>query len=323
MDSGYNWNHFFCGSSDVRNTIFIHTNEKQMIGALVSAHSMKRNSLKPKSFDVRVIRTEDYKFYGDLHGQQYLREGGMVEWDANDLQSFTTTRFMPPKLMNYTGRSVVVDPDVFAVGDVAELLNRDMGNFAVMAKFRSGHKGYENYIATSVMLLDNAKLKHWDVQRDFEAMFRREKDYEIWMRLGYEDPKTVGRLEDKWNDFDNLDGNTKLIHNTKRRTQPWKTGLPVDFTNRMGLFGLLPARWTPKSWISRAKLPGSYWRHPDRRQEQYFFALLRECVESKSISEALLQEHMTKNHVRHDAAEIMKQVPGVDEILQTISRKAA
>jgi hypothetical protein len=307
-----------------KNTVFIHTNEKQMIGALVSAHSMKRNSKRPSSsFDVKIIRTEDYQFYADRHKQKYLREGGMVEWNADDLQSFTTTRFMPPKLMNYTGRAVVVDPDVFAVGDVAELLERDMEGRAVMAKFRSGHKGYTDYIATSVMLLDNAKLRHWDVQSQFESMFRGETDYEIWMRLGYEDTKTVGRLEDQWNDFDNLDANTKMIHNTKRRTQPWKTGLPVDFTNRRGFFGLLPANWTPKSWISRTKLPGSYWRHPDRRQEQYFFALLKECLDNKSISESLVKEHMLKKHVRLDALDIVSQVPGVDEVLRVVSRKAA
>ena len=39
-----------------------------------------------------------------------------------DLQSFTPLRFMPPQLMGYEGRAIVIDPDVFAVGDVYELL---------------------------------------------------------------------------------------------------------------------------------------------------------------------------------------------------------
>lgn len=307
----------------MRNTVFIQTNEKQMIGALVSAHSMRRNSKSPEAFDARIIRTEDYGFFKDFDGKSYLREKRDAVWDANDLQTFTTTRFMPPKLMGYKGRSVVVDPDVFAVGDVAELFDRDMAGKSVMARFRAGHKGYADYIATSVMLLDNAKLKHWDVERDFAAMFKNERDYEIWLRLGYEDPATVGQLEDCWNDFDNLDHQTRMIHNTKRRTQPWKTGLPVDFTNRKGLFGLLPASWTPKGWIKRRKLPGSYWRHPDQRQEQYFFALLQECLEHGTITGELLQKHMDMDHVRHDALEIIKEVPKVDDILQSVLQKAA
>jgi hypothetical protein len=305
------------------NTVFIHTNEKQLIGAIVSQHSMKRNARAPDSFDCKIIRKEDYSWYEAFEGKSYLREGREAIWENDDLQSFTTTRFMPPELMDYKGRAVVVDPDVFAVGDVNELFQRDMKGKAVCAKFRSGHKGYSEYIATSVMLLDNEKLKHWNVHRDFEAMFRKERDYEIWMRLGYEPRETIGELESSWNDFDNLTSSTKMIHNTKRRTQPWKTGLPIDFMNRRGLFGILPASWTPVGWVKRRKLPGSYWRHPDVRQEQYFFALVKECLDNGMLSQDLLRHHIEQNHVRHDAFEIASSVPKVDDILGSLQARAA
>ena len=76
----------------------------------------------------------------------------------DDLQSFTPLRFMPPELMGYEGHAVVVDPDVFAVGDIHELLSRDMQGKAIIGRPRSGTKGAEGGIATSVMLLDCAKL---------------------------------------------------------------------------------------------------------------------------------------------------------------------
>jgi hypothetical protein len=304
-------------------TVFIHTNEKQMIGAIVSAHSMRRNSRGPGSFQVKIIRLEDYPWYAAHNGKKFLREGRDDVWQMDDLQTFTTLRFMPPELMGYQGRAVVVDPDVFAVGDPMELLTRDMQGKAICAKIRSRHKGYKDYIATSVMLLDCAKLTHWNVRQWFGEMFEKKRDYEIWMRLGYEPHETVGGLESVWNDFDRLAADTKMLHNTKRRTQPWKTGLSVDFTNRAGLFGLLPASWMPAGWIKRSKLPGSYWRHPDRRQEQYFFALLRECLENGMITEELLRHHMERSHVRRDAMDIIRQVPGVDEILGLAKAKAA
>jgi hypothetical protein len=306
-----------------KNTVFIHTNEKQMIGAIVSAHSMKRNSKSPDAFEVKIIRVEDYPFYAELQGKPFLREKRMDTWDVNDLQSFTTSRFMPPELCGYKGRSVVVDPDVFAVGDINALFTRDMQGSAVMARNRSGHKGYEDYIATSVMLMDNSKLKHWNVESDFREMFAGKRDYEIWMRLGYEDKGTIKHLEASWNDFDNLDADTKLIHNTKRRTQPWKTGLPVDFTNRRGLFGILPSSWTPAGWIKRTKLPGSYWRHPDRKQEEYFFALLNECLQNGMISHDLLNHHIAEKNVRADSLEIASQVRSVDAVLGTVMQKVA
>ena len=47
-------------------------------------------------------------------------------WRNDDLQSFTPLRFLPPQLMGYQGRAVVIDPDIFATGDIWELLSRDM-----------------------------------------------------------------------------------------------------------------------------------------------------------------------------------------------------
>ena len=49
---------------------------------------------------------------------------------------------MPPGLMGYEGRSVVIDPDIFAVADVWELLTRDMQGKAILARRRAGPKGW-------------------------------------------------------------------------------------------------------------------------------------------------------------------------------------
>ena len=35
--------------------VFIHTNEKQLLGAKVSEYSLRRNSAKPDEFDVRPL----------------------------------------------------------------------------------------------------------------------------------------------------------------------------------------------------------------------------------------------------------------------------
>ena len=40
--------------------VIVHTNDKQMLGALVSAHSYRRNSRDPDAFEVRILRAEDY-----------------------------------------------------------------------------------------------------------------------------------------------------------------------------------------------------------------------------------------------------------------------
>ena len=85
----------------------------------------------------------------------------------DDLQSFTPLRYLPPKLMNWEGRAVVTDPDVFAVGDINELLELDMNGAAVMGRHRSAKEGKVSQVATSVLLMECARLRHWDAEKEF------------------------------------------------------------------------------------------------------------------------------------------------------------
>ena len=299
----------------MKNTVFIHTNGKQMAGAIVSRHSMKRNSADPDAFDVRIVAQEDFPFFKEFEGRKFLRGGNWRTWKNDDLQSFTPVRFMPPELMGYSDRAIVVDPDVFAVSDINELFNREMEGKSVFAKPRPGHKGKEHYVASSVMLMDCEKLKHWNVREQFEAMFDGKLDYEDWIELRTEPLSSIGHLESYWNDFDRLAPDTRLIHNTKRRTQPWKSGLPIDFTNR-------PNKLLRLLGVSGYKKKGVYLDHPDPRQEQFFFALLKECLEAGEITGAQIEEEMASNHLRHDSLRVVERAPAVDSVLNGL-RKAA
>ena len=292
--------------------VFIHTNDRQMLGALVSEYSLKRNSAHADSFDVRFIHTNDKEFMHAREGQLYLRDGDKRPWRNDDLQSFTPLRFMPPELMGYEGRALVIDPDVFSVRDVWDLLSSDMHGKAIVCRPKSGSKGRRGALASSVMLLDCARLRHWDVARQFSAMFDFTIDYMDWISLKLEDRSTIGFFGSEWNDFDHLDDNTRLLHNTKRWTQPWKTGLPVDF-RPADTFRLFP----PRHWIRRARralfgdyrFAGKYKKHPDPNQERFFFGLVRECVEKGIVTEDMLRDEMRKNHIRHDALDVIARTP--------------
>ena len=107
--------------------VFIHVNHKQILGAHVGEQSLRHFSKNNDKFDVKFIETKDHDFMVAKEGEFFLRNGVKRKWRMNDLQSFTPLRFMPPELMNYKGRAVVIDPDVFAVSDVWDLLSMDMG----------------------------------------------------------------------------------------------------------------------------------------------------------------------------------------------------
>ncbi|MCX8049942.1 MAG: hypothetical protein N3A55_09860, partial [Methylohalobius sp.] len=122
----------------------------------------------------------------------------------------------------------------------------------------------------------------------------------------------IGLFEPEWNDFDKLTPATKLLHNTRRLTQPWKAGLPIDWTPN-DRFRLFP----PIGWLMRTRrrllgdhaLLGTYKRHPDRNQERFFFGLLKECLEQGIVTEELLKEEMRQNHIRHDALKVLEKTP--------------
>ncbi|HVN38329.1 MAG TPA: hypothetical protein VMW19_09200 [Myxococcota bacterium] len=295
-----------------RPCVFVHTNHRQYLGALVSQHSLRRNSAHADRFDVRILHTQDFPFLRAREGQEFLRDGVRVRWEMEDLQSFTPLRFAPPGEMGYQGRALVIDPDIFAVGDVWELLSRDMQGKAIWCRTR-GKPGRGEHMASSVMLLDNAKLAHWRTEEDFAALFDGRRDYIDWIGLRYERRDTIGLLEPEWNDFDHLTPQTRLLHNTRRRTQPWKTGLPMDF--RPARKRVLVAK--PATWLGpvRRRLfgdpheSGVYQPHPDREQERFFFGLLRECVDAGVVDEKLLREEMRQNHLRHDALELLDRTP--------------
>ena len=114
---------------------------------------------------------------------------------------------------------------------------------------------------------------------------------------------TIGLLEPEWNDFDRLTPETKLVHNTKRRTQPWKTGLPIDFTfKERGLLNFaLP--------IVRRLAP-NYTRHPDQRQEAYFYALLADALDSGAVTKEQVAKEVRLGHVRPDSEALIDRYRG-------------
>ena len=295
--------------------VFIQTNHKQIVGALVAEYALRRNSEHNDKYDVQIMHTRDYPYFAAREGQQYLRDGVKRVWLNDDLQSFTPTRFMPPGLMGYKGRSVVIDPDIFAIADIWELLSRDMEGKAVLCRPRSGPKGLiDRCLASSVMLLDNEKLTHWKVEEQFNELFEFKRDYMPWICLKMEPKGSVGFFENEWNDFDKLTSKTKMLHMTRRKTQPWKTGLPIDW-RPAERFRLFP----PVAWVMRARrvlfgeyaFLGNYSKHPDANQEKFFFGLLKECLDKGIVTEAMLRDEMKQNHVRHDAFEILDKTPSL------------
>lgn len=292
-------------TADRKPTVVIHTNDAQLLPAKVAAHALTSRSQSPERFAVRLLRLEETPELSRRDGERF------VWWEGDppsvfrrrDLQSFAPLRRLVPALLGFTGRALVLDPDVFAIGDVYELLTRDMEGKAILCRRqRRTHDGRPLH-SSAVMLLDCAKLAHWDWERDIDGIFRRTIPLAAWLALLDEPPEHVGVLADEWNDFDTLTEKTKLLHNTEIVTQPWKTGLPADFHEHA-------PRWpAPVEALRRLVRPPLRYRpHPDPRQERLFFALLQECLDRGSITDREVRRAMRRNHLRKDAFAVLAGV---------------
>lgn len=306
-------------------TVFIHTNPQQMVGAKVGEYALRKNSKNNDKFDVRILNLWDFPNLTNREGTTYLRKGKQVTWRNQDLQSFSPLRFLPPQLMGYEGRAVLIDPDIFALTDIYELLNRDMQGKALWCRKGYPEKPTDPNHNTSVMLMDCEKLRHWDWDKNLEDMFAGRLDYGDWIFLRKEDPATIGDLEEEWNHWDTLNEKTKLLHNTERSTQPWKTGLPVDYNlnykpaaavkqpekQSNSLLSIAKRLLAPKAKVAVAAEVApqeTYLKHPDEKQEKFFFKLLKECLEKGVITEAYLKQEIRDQHVRADAFQYLRSV---------------
>ncbi len=294
-------------------TVFIHTNPVQMIGAKMAEYSLRKASKHSDKFDVRILNLVDYPHLTKREGKTYVRKGAVVTWNNRDLQSFSLLRFLPPQEMGFKGRALVIDPDVFAVGDVWELLNRNLAGKSILCRRVTPPNG-KSFYATSVMLLDCERLKHWQWNQKIDRMFDHKLDYGDWIFLRDEDPATIHELEEEWNHFDTLNEKTRLLHNTERSTQPWKTGLPVDYNMNYrataapsGFWPRLRARFAGSPAAPTSESQSRYLQHPDTNQERFCISLVKECLQMGVFTSDFLKGEMQKQHVRSDMLDLVRR----------------
>ena len=257
-------------------TVFIQANDRQMLGAKISRLQLQAATPRPGQ-----LRRADHATPQDYprlmqQGQSILRAGHVRDWDPDDLQSFTPLRFAPPQPDGLRGAGGGHRSRTASASATSPICSTaTWSGKAIMAVPRPGHNQRDDYIATSVMLLDCAKLKHWDFDQDLDDLFAHRFDYVDWIELKREDRVDHRLPRARVERLRPADARRpSILHTTKRRTQPWKTGLPVDYTLReRGPLDFL------RRWPSRRYEP-----HPDRNQEALVYSLLAEMVDTGEVT---------------------------------------
>jgi len=275
-------------SDRVTQRIFIQANNNQLIAAKVAKYALEtRGRAREHGASVALLNVEEMQPFRAFDGSTYLRGGKRNRFDLRTMQSFTLSRFMPPELMRFSGRALVIDPDVFALADIGELLDSDLQDNAIAAC--RCDLGWE----TSLMLLDCAKLTHWRIGEILAALKDQSVDYYDLIFLRSE--KDVLELPDEWNSLDVIRPETKMLHTTVKGTQPWKTGLLLGGKPRP-LFGVIPRPPLRRLFIK----PARFQPHPEPDVERAFMDLLKEALAAGAVTNAEIDDAIKQEFVRPD-----------------------
>lgn len=280
-----------------------------MFGAILSRYSILKHNPSIDINDVEIINVDDNTYFNASINRKIIRGGKEYIWDRNDLQSFTLLRFLPPKIMNYKGFSMVIDPDIFAVSNFTEKLKKLKTEKIIMSK---KNKDGKNGLATSLMIFNNELCRSLQLDDKINKVLKGELDYNNLMNLNFLNENQFFELNEDWNSFDKLNKDTIFLHTTNRITQPWKTGLEVDFVQNYPKFRykIIPNSFIRnlKEFIMKKKFPPYkyYIDHPDKDIKDFFFNLLGQAYSDKFIDHELILKNIENKFIRND---IFKKIP--------------
>ena len=275
--------------------IFIQTNNSQLLAAKVAKFAIQsRGCASRHGIPVTLMNVEENESFRAFSGAEYRLGSSRLRYDVAGIQSFTLSRFMAPELMGYSGRALVIDPDILALEDVRPLFTLDLQDNPIAACRR--HDGWES----SVMLLDCAKLSHWRIADILKDLRTLRSDYYELITLKAE--QGVLELPSVWNSRDQIVPEIKMLHMTQVLTQPWKTGLPVEFGAREVAKIFQPIPWKPIRRLLSKRVT-HYRPHPLPEIERIFMTLLKDAVDAGEVTEADIADSIRSGFVRADLRE--------------------
>lgn len=196
--------------------VFVGTDTSQALAVKVLEHSIKKYA----SDDIEVIAMCDLPVRTPRLVRNQQRTG------------FSFSRFCIPDLAGFKGVAVYLDADMLVFSDMMELFKWPLKNHKVVIQktldkdeASTGHKigaPKKRIRQCSVMVIDCEKNK-WDVEEIVAGLDEGKYNYEQLMyELCILKEEEIGEeLPFAWNSLEVYNSETKLIHYTDMKTQPW------------------------------------------------------------------------------------------------------
>ena len=183
--------------------IFVGTSEGELIALKVLEYSIKRHT----EHEVEVTRI-DNSLAPEPPDARFL-----------PFTNFSFGRFAIPQLVDYQGRAIYLDSDMIVFRDISELWETPFDSAKILIEEMNPLSDKEK--VSAVMLMDCSKLP-WDINSIISG-FGKDYDYEELMSM--KPLLSGGDIRDGlvkgWNSLDHFDEQTRLLHYTNIKTQPW------------------------------------------------------------------------------------------------------
>ena len=162
-------------------------------------------------------------------------------WSGGTWTAFSFVRWWIPDLLERRGRAIYLDSDMLVFANIQALWDLPMDGKAVL-----------RHREPSVLVIDCEKAgKFWSMERIIADLEAGRIGYAELMRTMNRIPKeAVGEIPDEWNHLDSYrPGETKLLHFTTVRTQPWRWErhpqgrLWYEALGRAVRAGVVPVEW--------------------------------------------------------------------------------
>jgi hypothetical protein len=190
-----------------------------------------------------IIGTQKNQFLAERVLEYSIRKNASGEVNVRALHqdraspggtNFGFVRFGVPSACDFQGRAIYLDADQVVLGDIYELAEQLHAPNAVgiVRKIEGsfGGKPVEERNETSVMVFACDQLRSWDPDKMFERVVPNGSDsleagqirYRDFMRLAWFDPALIEEVDPCWNHYNVVREDTKLVHFSHVREQPWK-----------------------------------------------------------------------------------------------------
>jgi lipopolysaccharide biosynthesis glycosyltransferase len=266
--------------------IFIQSNKFQYTAAKVAKFSFERFG-----YTIEIVNFEEHEILTKRIGEKYLRKG-KIKIFKNDLQSFTLLRFLIPQLAKPNDKIAIIDPDVFALQPLNKLQEITNVENKIFCTFYNG-------IPRSEVMIGKAKNFYLNFNQLIYDLFELKIDYDDIMSLRVYKESELVEIPQAYNQHDQINNGTFILHTTNRISQPWKLGLKIDFDRHLSsktkiINYLKKYLFFPynKSFVSNY-----YIKHESKEVYNLILELFKEAVNKNYINKSELEKSVQEGFV--------------------------